>query len=183
MRSFSQGPSYAGSGLFFFWPQCTACGVLVLQPGQQWKHRVLPTGAPGNSQSLASWDALLRVLCNSSALKGGTLPTGGQLCAWSSTSTPRTTTCWCTCCTWLYFKSKLHGLVCVNHTILSRALHTMWLNVAALLKDVSHSFHATSHTFKPLNRHQYLSKVPLQPLHHCSSSSILFWVSPHLLHL
>lgn len=154
MRSFFQGRSYAVSGLFF-WPQCTACGVLVLQPGQRWKHRVLPTGAPGNSQGLASWDALLRVLCNSSALKGGTLLTGGQLYAWSSTSTPRTTTCWC----------------------------TMWLNVAAPLKDISHSFHATSHTFKPSNRHQHLSKVPLQPLHHCSSSSIFLWESPYLLHL
>ena len=39
---------------FLFWPHCTACGILVPRPGiepgpQEWKHRVLTTGPPGNS--------------------------------------------------------------------------------------------------------------------------------------
>ena len=40
--------------LFFFWPCCMVCGILVPQPAtepgpQQWKCWVLTTGLPGNS--------------------------------------------------------------------------------------------------------------------------------------
>ena len=40
---------------FFFWLHHTACGILVPQPGiepvpLQWKHGILTTGPPGNSQ-------------------------------------------------------------------------------------------------------------------------------------
>ena len=33
---------------FFFWPQCKACGILVLGSGQ-WRGGVLTTGQPGSS--------------------------------------------------------------------------------------------------------------------------------------
>ena len=40
--------------LLFFWPCCTACEILIPQPGiepvtLQWKHGVLITGLPGKS--------------------------------------------------------------------------------------------------------------------------------------
>ena len=39
--------------------------------------------------------------------------------------------------------------------------HLIAYNVAALLKDISRSFHSISQIFMPFNRHQHLSKVPL----------------------
>ena len=46
-----------------FWLCCVACGILVPWPGiepgpQQWKHRVLTTGPPGNSQGSSVLRAL-----------------------------------------------------------------------------------------------------------------------------
>ena len=43
--------------LLFIWLYCVACGIFVLWPGiepwpWQWKHRVLTTGPPGNSQEM-----------------------------------------------------------------------------------------------------------------------------------
>ena len=43
--------------IFFFWPCHTVCWILVPWPGiepepQQWKHRILTTGLPVNSQSV-----------------------------------------------------------------------------------------------------------------------------------
>ena len=44
---------------FFFFLQCTACRILVPQPGMEprvWKHRVLTTGLPGNSLEIFFWN-------------------------------------------------------------------------------------------------------------------------------
>ena len=45
------------ASIFIFWPRCTARRILVPRPGtepgpQQWKHRVLTTGPPGNCLKL-----------------------------------------------------------------------------------------------------------------------------------
>ena len=55
------GPNKHHLGSFlFFWPHHVACAILVPQPRiepgpQQWKHRVLTIGPPGNSQDHFSW--------------------------------------------------------------------------------------------------------------------------------